>query len=118
MTKINVLELVRKKRNKGINKHQPDSSTHDTPTYCLCVNEVSPLCATQSLRKDRRKFLISENWRERKVKKLREEYVGGIWFSFTWNNKWFTTLVPNYKTLCAIVLEKYLSQVSLCIKLE
>ena len=114
--KINALELVRKKwRNKGIYKHQPGSSTHDTSTYCQCVDQVSTLCATQSLRKERWKFLISENWRERKVKGRisRRNLV-----LFHMKPQWFTILVPNYKILCAIVLEKYLSQIPLCIKLE
>ena len=54
-------------RNKQINKHQqPDSSTHDTSTYCPCVDQVSTLLASQSLRKERWQFLIYENWRERK----------------------------------------------------
>ena len=57
--KINVLELVRKKKKKkGINKHQPDSSTHDTSTYCPSVDQVSTLCATQSLRKEMKIFDI------------------------------------------------------------
>ena len=43
-------------RNK--NKHQPDSSTHDTSTYCSCVDQVLTLCATQSLRKEMKVFDI------------------------------------------------------------
>ena len=40
-------------RNKEINKHQqPDSSIHDTSTYCPCVDQVLTLCDSQSLRKE------------------------------------------------------------------
>ena len=54
--KINVLEFERKKIEeiKKINKHQqPDPITHDTSTYCPCVDQVSTVCASQSLRKER-----------------------------------------------------------------
>ena len=53
--KINFWNLrERKLKNKGINKHkQPDSSIHDTSTYCPCVEQVSTLYAPHSLRKER-----------------------------------------------------------------
>ena len=54
--KFNVLEFERKKI-EGINKHQqPDSITHDTSTYWPCVDQVSTLCASHSLRKERSIF--------------------------------------------------------------
>ena len=46
---------------------------HNRSTLCPCVYQVSTLCASQFLRKERWNFLILENWRERKMKKLREE---------------------------------------------
>ena len=45
---------------------------HDTSTYCPCLGQVSTLCASQSLRK-KDDFFLFENWRERKIKKLREK---------------------------------------------
>ena len=63
--------------NKRINKYQqPDSSIHDTSTYCPCLEQKF------NFEKRNMKFLFFENWRDRKMEKLREK-VGGIWFSFT-----------------------------------
>ena len=51
--KNNVLEFERRKIEE-INKHkQPDSSIHDKSTDWKCVDQVSTLCASQSLRKER-----------------------------------------------------------------
>ena len=63
-------------RNKGINKHQqPDSSTHDTSTYCPCVDQVSPLCTSQSLRKERWIFLKRKKNEEIKERISRRNLV-------------------------------------------
>ena len=66
--KFNVLESERKKI-EGINKHQqPDSSTLLSvcgPSFnfvCLSVHEKREII-----------FFIFKNWRERKMKKLREK---------------------------------------------
>ena len=40
------------------------------------------------------------------------------WFSFKQCNKSYPTFVPNYKILGTVVLEKSLTQISLCITLE
>ena len=44
--------------------------TIDQSFACVCIK--FQLCASQSLRKERENFLIFENWRKRKIKKLRK----------------------------------------------
>ena len=59
-----------------------------------------------------------------KTRKKNKEIKGRIssrnlvLFHIKQQNLWFRTLVPNYKILCTIVPEKYLSQISLCITME
>ena len=83
---VQILNIAKSEQSSHIpgRSHQhPDSSIHDTSTYCSCVDQVSTLCDSQSLRKERWFFFLFENWRERKMKKLWEEWVREIWFSFT-----------------------------------
>ena len=66
MNNFNVWKLEKEKwRNKGMNKQ----SRLITSTHCPRVYQVSTLYASQFLRKEWQKFLMFENWRERKLKK-------------------------------------------------
>ena len=55
--------------------------------------------------------------KEKCTNKGNGKYHGG-WFSLTQYNKSYPTIVPNFKILDAVVPEKSLTQISLCITLE
>ena len=56
------------------------------------------------------------DWRERKI--IKEMVSIRRLFSLTQCNMSYPTFVPNFKILGAVVPEKYLTQMSLCITLE
>ena len=98
-------------RNKGINKHQqPDSSTHDISTYCPCVNPVSTLCASQSLRKERWNIGMKNEEIKRRISRrnlvlfhIKQQMIHSICTKLqnsTCNSSWeiFVTNFPMYYT--------------------
>ena len=77
--KFNVLEFERKKIEEITNKHQQPDSRHTIHQPNVYVWTKFQLCVPE-----KREMRFFDIWKlERKMKKLREEQVGGIWFSFT-----------------------------------
>ena len=88
------------------------------PTIYLAILKVFKKFEDSGSHRSREICNRKFDWRERKMNKQRKWYAPGGWFSLTQCNKSYPTFVPNFKILGAVVPEKSLTQISLCITME
>ena len=64
-----------------------------------------------SWEKGDRNILMFENWRERKMKKLRDKYAAAAWFRYTWYIHPLSTCASSFNLLGLTVPEKSVTKI-------